>query len=80
MVNLGTGVGSSVNEVVAAWSAASGKPLPTQVAPRREGDVSEYCADVRFAKQLLGWETKFELAKMCEDHWRWQANNPKGYR
>jgi len=80
VVNLGTGQGSSVKEVHAAWEAACGFKIASQVAPRRAGDVTVYCADARKAKEMLGWEAEFDLAKMCEDHWRWQAANPEGYR
>ncbi len=80
VVNLGTGKGSSVKEVHAAWEAACGFDIPAQIAPRRAGDVTIYCADAAKAKEMLGWEAEFDLAKMCEDHWRWQKGNPEGYR
>ena len=80
VVNLGTGHGASVKEVHAAWEAACGFEIAAQVAARRAGDVTIYCADARKAKAMLGWEAKHDLARMCEDHWRWQAGNPKGYR
>jgi UDP-glucose 4-epimerase len=79
-VNLGTGHGSSVKEVHAAWEAACGFDIPAQVAPRRAGDVTIYCADARKAKEMLGWEAEYDLARMCADHWRWQRLNPNGYR
>ncbi len=80
VVNLGTGQGSSVKEVHAAWEAACGFTIAAQVAPRRAGDVTIYCADARKAKEMLGWEAAFDLGKMCRDHWRWQQANPEGYR
>jgi UDP-glucose 4-epimerase len=80
VVNLGTGTGASVKEVHAAWEAACGFKIAAQVAPRRAGDVTIYCADARRAKDLLGWEAEYDLAQMCQDHWRWQAANPEGYR
>ncbi len=80
VVNLGTGQGSSVKEVHAAWETACGFDIAAQVAPRRAGDVTIYCADARKAKALLGWEAEYDLVRMCEDHWRWQEGNPEGYR
>ncbi len=80
VVNLGTGQGASVKEVHAAWEAACGFEIPAQVAPRRAGDVTIYCADARKARALLGWEAQYDLARMCADHWRWQKTNPEGYR
>ena len=80
VVNLGTGQGASVKQVHAAWEAACGFAIPAQVAPRRAGDVTIYCADSTKAKQMLGWEAKYDLAQMCADHWRWQKANPQGYR
>ena len=80
VVNLGTGNGASVKDVHAAWQAACGFEIPAQVAPRRDGDVTIYCADAAKAKALLGWEAQYDLTKMCEDHWRWQKTNPQGYR
>ncbi len=80
VVNLGTGQGSSVKQVHAAWEAACGFGIAAQVAPRRAGDVTIYCADARKAKDMLGWEAAYDLGKMCEDHWRWQQANPEGYR
>jgi len=80
VVNLGTGHGASVKEVHTAWEAACGFPIPAQIAPRRAGDVANYCADASKANEMLGWAAEHDLATMCEDHWRWQAANPKGYR
>ena len=80
VVNLGTGHGASVKDVHAAWEAACGFEIAAQVAPRRAGDVTIYCAEAAKAKAMLGWEAQFDLAKMCEDHWRWQEANPEGYR
>jgi UDP-glucose 4-epimerase len=80
VVNLGTGQGSSVKQVHAAWEAACGFSIPARVAPRRAGDVTIYCADARKAKDMLGWQAEYDLDKMCQDHWRWQKANPEGYR
>ena len=79
VVNLGTGTGSSVKQVHAAWEAACGFPIKSEVAPRRAGDVTIYCADAAKAKTMLGWEAEHDLNQMCEDHWRWQKANPQGY-
>ncbi|HIT51154.1 MAG TPA: UDP-glucose 4-epimerase GalE [Candidatus Aveggerthella excrementigallinarum] len=78
-VNLGTGVGSSVLDVVRAFSKACGKELPYVIKPRRPGDVAENYADPKKAKELFGWEAQFDLNKMCEDSWNWQSHNPDGY-
>lgn len=79
-VNLGTGQGSSVLDVVHAFERASGRPVPYQFVPRRAGDVAEYYANPGLAKQLLGWEAQYTLEQMCADSWRWQSGNPNGYR
>lgn len=78
-VNLGTGQGSSVLELVRAYAAASGRDIPWQFAPRRPGDVDACWADPSLARQVLGWQTRLGLQRMCEDSWRWQTNNPQGY-
>jgi UDP-glucose 4-epimerase len=74
-VNLGTGRGYSVLEVVKAFERASGRAVPVKMMPRRAGDVAECYADPALAKHLLGWQTKHGLEKMCEDAWRWQENS-----
>jgi len=78
-VNLGTGVGYSVLDMVHAFERASGKPVPYQVAPRRVGDVAACYADPALALALLGWRAERGLDAMCADAWRWQSNNPNGY-
>ena len=78
-VNLGTGRPYSVLEMVKAFSAASGKPVPYEIAPRRAGDLPEYYADPRLAKQLLGWAAQHDIDRMCVDTWRWQSMNPLGF-
>ena len=78
-VNLGTGRGASVLEVVRAYEAASGRPVPYRVMPRRPGDVAACWADPSLAHELLGWRARFDLARMCEDSWRWQSLNPNGF-
>ncbi len=78
-VNLGTGNGYSVLGIVRAFEAASGKPVPYKVAPRRPGDIASCYADPNRAFTLLGWRAERGLSEMCEDAWRWQSTNPKGY-
>lgn len=78
-VNLGTGVGYSVLEVIAAASRAVGRELPYQVVARRPGDVAEVVADPSLAASRLGWKARRGLDEMCADHWRWQEANPSGY-
>jgi UDP-glucose 4-epimerase len=78
-VNVGTGYGHSVLEVVRAFEHASGCHVPYQFAPRRAGDVAQCFADSTLAKELLGWRAKHTLTEMCADAWRWQSNNPDGH-
>ena len=78
--NLGTGRGYSVLEMVRAFAAASGREVRYQIAERRPGDVASCYADPAHAKQVLGWEAKRGIDTMCADHWRWQSDNPNGYR
>lgn len=79
-VNLGTGRGQSVLDVVHAFEKASGRPIPYRIAPRRAGDVAQCWADPALALRLLGWQAKHSLDEMCADTWRWQSANPTGYR
>ncbi|NPA29436.1 MAG: UDP-glucose 4-epimerase GalE [Epsilonproteobacteria bacterium] len=78
-INLGTGNGYSVLEVVKAFEEASGRPVPYRIVDRRPGDVAACYADPAKAKELLGWEARYDMRRMCEDAWRWQSNNPQGY-
>ena len=78
-VNLGTGRGHSVLEVVRAYEAASGRPVPYAFAPRRPGDVAACWANASLAHERLGWQARLDLARMCEDSGRWQVNNPRGF-
>ena len=78
-VNLGTGTGYSVWEIVRAFEEASGKRVAYTVAPRRPGDVAACYADPSKAATLLGWRAERNLADMCADAWRWQSLNPHGY-
>ena len=79
-VNLGTGNGVSVLDMVSAFEAASGKKVPYAVVERRPGDVAECWADASLAQEVLGWKATRSLQQMCEDAWRWQSGNPKGYQ
>lgn len=78
-VNLGTGTGYSVLEIVRAFQQASGKPVTYKIAPRRPGDVAACYADPSKAATLLGWQANRSLADMCVDTWKWQSLNPHGY-
>ncbi len=77
--NLGTGKGTSVLELKNAFEKASGTTIPYKIAPRRAGDLGTVYASAEKAKKVLGWQAKFDIERMCEDTWRWQKNNPKGY-
>ena len=78
-VNLGTGRGYSVLEVVAAYAKASGRPVPYAAMPRRPGDIAACYADPALARELLGWQAQLDLDRMCADSWRWQSMNPRGF-
>lgn len=78
-VNLGTGQGHSVLDVVHAFEHASGRPVPYRIAPRRPGDVAQCYADPTLAHRLLGWQARRTLNEMCADAWRWQSMNPDGF-
>ncbi len=80
MCNLGTGKGSSVLEVIAAFDRANGIKIPYEVVARREGDVTEAWADPAYAEKLLNWKARHTLEEMLADAWRWQSSNPDGYR
>jgi len=79
-VNLGTGQGYSVLDMVRAFEKASGKKVPYKIAPRRPGDIAKCYADPSYAKEVLDWEVKRGIQEMCEDTWRWQQKNPEGYK
>ncbi|WP_411832456.1 UDP-glucose 4-epimerase GalE [Pseudoxanthomonas mexicana] len=78
-VNLGTGRGVSVLELVDAFSRASGRAVPYDIVQRRPGDVAEVYADPSLAQSLLGWKAELDVEAMCRDAWRWQSMNPQGY-
>ncbi len=79
-VNLGTGIGFSVLEMINAFAAASEKEVAYQIVDRRPGDIACCYADPALAERLLGWRAEKDIKAMCEDTWRWQQNNPQGYR
>jgi UDP-glucose 4-epimerase len=79
LVNLGTGRGYSVMEVIEAYAKASGRPIPYEMAPRRPGDVATVFTDPTRAQALLGWQAKSDLDDMCRSSWHWQQQNPNGY-
>lgn len=79
-LNLGTGKGVSVLELVKAFEAASGQKIPYEIAPRRDGDIAMNYADPLRAEQWIGWRAEKTLQEMCEDTWRWQSMNPNGYK
>ena len=79
-VNLGTGRGVSVLELINGMRQASGKEIPFDLAPRRPGDVAACYCDPSKAAALLGWKAERSVADMCADTWRWQSMNPQGYR
>jgi UDP-glucose 4-epimerase len=79
-INLGTGRGFSVLDVVKAFEKASGKPVPYDLRPRRSGDVATCYASTDLAAKVLGgWRANRDLETMCGDHWRWQSQNPNGF-
>lgn len=79
-VNLGTGQGVSVLQLVQAFERASGRAVPYEIVARRAGDVAEVYADPALANRLLGWRAELDVDAMCRDAWRWQSMNPDGYR
>ncbi|MBS1157065.1 MAG: UDP-glucose 4-epimerase GalE [Proteobacteria bacterium] len=78
-VNLGTGQGYSVLDMVAAFGKASGKPIPYQIVDRRPGDIAACYAHPAKAQEVLGWKAEKTLEDMCADGWKWQSGNPNGY-
>ena len=78
-INLGTGNGTSVLQLVNAFISQTGQAVPYVIAPRRAGDIATCYASSQKAKNLLGWTAEFGIDRMCADTWRWQSGNPKGY-
>jgi UDP-glucose 4-epimerase len=78
-VNLGTGRGVSVKELADTFARVTDVPVPYRFVERRPGDVAACYADTRLAQEALGWQAQLGVERMCQDAWRWQSNNPKGY-
>jgi len=79
IINLGTGRGYSVMEMIHAFEKASGRRIPYRITKRRPGDIASCYADTRLAQKLLGWKARRNLADMCADAWHWQSRNPQGF-
>ncbi|MDX4050882.1 UDP-glucose 4-epimerase GalE [Aliarcobacter skirrowii] len=78
-VNIGTGTGYSVLDMIKAFEKASGQKIPYKLVPRRAGDIATCYSNPQKAKEILDWEAKFNLEDMCKSSWNWQSKNPKGY-
>ena len=78
-INLGTGTGYSVLEMIKAFEKVSGKKVPYKIVPRRAGDIATCFADPSYAKKVLDWEATKTIDEMCKDSWHWQSKNPNGY-
>jgi UDP-glucose 4-epimerase len=78
-INLGTGRGFSVLDMVKAFEKVNGVKIPYRIGPRRAGDIAAYWADPDRAERLLGWKAELDIEDMCRDAWRWQSRNPRGY-
>ena len=76
---VGTGTGTSVLEVVAAFSKACGKELPYVIRERRAGDIAANWCDASKAERMMGWKAQYDIADMCRDSWNWQSHNPNGF-
>jgi len=79
-VNIGTGSGYSVLEMLQAYEKASKRKIPYKIAKRRNGDIAKCYANPTLAKKILHWEATKTIERMCEDSFRWQTNNPDGYK
>jgi len=79
-INLGTGIGYSVLDVLKAFEKVVKKPIAYKISPRRSGDIATCFANPAYAKKVLDWEAKRSIDEMCADSWRWQINNPNGYK
>jgi UDP-glucose 4-epimerase len=78
-LNLGTGKPYSVLEMIGAFERTSGVKIPYEIVERRAGDLPEYYANADLAKEVLGWQARLGIDRMCADTWRWQKTNPAGY-
>ena len=79
VINLGTGMGHSVLELISAFESATGIHIPFQIVGRRAGDIPVCFASAEKAKALLGWQATRTLSDMCRDAWNWQQKNPDGF-
>ena len=80
VINLGTGVGYSVLDLVNTFEKVNGIKIPYVIAPRRPGDTDELYSDPSKAADVLGWKAEYGIEDMCRDSWNWQKNNPDGYQ
>ena len=80
ITNIGTGIGYSVLDMIKAFKKASGKEIPYKIVDRRAGDISTCYSDPSFAKEILNWKAEKSIDDMCVDSWKWQSNNPNGYK
>lgn len=80
VLNLGTGVGYSVFDIIGAFERASGRTIPFEVVGRRLGDIAVCYADPSYASKRIEWKAEYGIDEMCIDAWRWQINNPNGYK
>jgi len=78
-VNLGTGIGYSVLDMIKSFEKASNKKIPYKIVERRAGDIAKCFANPSYAKEMLDWESVKTIEQMCEDSWKWQSDNPNGY-
>jgi UDP-glucose 4-epimerase len=78
-VNLGTGKGYSVMDLIKTFEKVIGKSIPYRIGGRRPGDIAICFANANLAEACLGWRAEYDLVRMCEDAWRWQSQNPDGY-
>ena len=78
-INVGSGKGATVLEMVRAFEAASNKKIPYRTAKRRQGDIDKFWSNPSKAEKILGWKVKKSIEQMCQDMWRWQKLNPEGY-
>lgn len=79
-VNIGTGEGATVLEVIRAFEAASNRTIPYEIGPRRPGDIAAFYANPAKALKLLGWQAEMGMDDICRDAWNWQSKNPNGYQ
>jgi UDP-glucose 4-epimerase len=78
-INLGTGNGTSVLDIIKSFERISERKVPYQISPRRAGDIATVFANAEKAQHILGWKTEKDLNAMIEDTWRWQSQNPNGF-